>query len=42
MRSGIGEMKNPCRFLVGNMTGRGQLVDLEVDGRIILECVTEK
>jgi hypothetical protein len=37
----MGEMRNPYKFLMENLTGREHSKDLDADGRLILEWILE-
>jgi len=38
----VGEMRNVYKILVGKPEGKRPLRDLDIDGRIILEWISEK
>jgi hypothetical protein len=38
----IGEMRNACKILFGNLKGRDNAEDIGVDGKIILEWILGK
>jgi hypothetical protein len=37
-----GEMRNPCNIFVENVKGRGHSEDVDVDGKVLLECILVK
>jgi hypothetical protein len=38
----MGEMRNAYNILVGKLEGKSYLEDVDVDGKIILECILGK
>jgi hypothetical protein len=38
----MGDMRNAYKILVANLKGRDHLEELDVDARLILECILEK